>query len=116
MASAKAAWLLPLTSELAALPLVGGKGENLARLARAGFPVPGGYILTTQAYRAFVALNNLAAAIQNALPAGAPTPTACEEAASQIRARFCRGLLPDEWAAQIIAAYADLGRPPVAVR
>ena len=41
------------------LAAVGGKGYNLIKLARAGFPVPGGYILTTRAYREFIIANNL---------------------------------------------------------
>ena len=41
------------------LAAVGGKGYNLIKLARAGFPVPNGYILTTRAYREFVVANNL---------------------------------------------------------
>ncbi len=31
--------------------LVGGKAANLGRLIRAGFPVPDGFVVTTQAYR-----------------------------------------------------------------
>src|SRR5438067_13822952 len=45
----------PLTVNLAevdrgAVALVGGKGANLGDLARAGFPVPNGFVLTTRAY------------------------------------------------------------------
>ena len=45
--------ILPLASEGAILPLAGGKGANLARLAQAGLPVPDGFTITTQAYHAF---------------------------------------------------------------
>ncbi len=31
---------------------VGGKGINLGRLVQAGFPVPGGFVVTTESYRA----------------------------------------------------------------
>ena len=44
--------ILPLASESATLPLAGGKGANLARLAQAGLPVPAGFTITTQAYQA----------------------------------------------------------------
>lgn len=37
------------------LPLVGGKGANLGEMARAGFPVPPGFCLTTAAFRRFLA-------------------------------------------------------------
>src|SRR5205814_10562800 len=45
----------PLTVNLAevdrgAVALVGGKGANLGDMARAGFPVPNGFVLTTHAY------------------------------------------------------------------
>ena len=33
------------------LPRVGGKGLNLGKLTRAGFPVPNGFCVTTAAYR-----------------------------------------------------------------
>jgi phosphoenolpyruvate synthase/pyruvate phosphate dikinase len=33
-------------------PLIGGKAEGLAALLRAGFPVPDGFVITTDAYRA----------------------------------------------------------------
>ena len=37
-----------------ALEVVGGKGRSLAKLANAGFQVPGGFQITTAAYRRFV--------------------------------------------------------------
>ncbi len=37
------------------LPRVGGKGLNLGKLTRAGFPVPNGFCVTTDAYRLSVA-------------------------------------------------------------
>jgi pyruvate, water dikinase len=44
--------LIPLTSELASDPdLVGPKAANLARLALAGLPTPGGVCLSAEAYR-----------------------------------------------------------------
>jgi phosphoenolpyruvate synthase/pyruvate phosphate dikinase len=38
---------------------VGAKAANLGELARAGFPVPDGFALTTQAFDDFVTLNEL---------------------------------------------------------
>lgn len=37
------------------LPYVGGKGANLGELTKAGFPVPGGFCVTTHAYQEFIA-------------------------------------------------------------
>ncbi|MEV3984666.1 PEP/pyruvate-binding domain-containing protein [Nonomuraea sp. NPDC049758] len=47
--------VIPLDDEAADLGTAGGKGASLARLARAGLPVPGGFVVTTWAYRSFVA-------------------------------------------------------------
>ncbi|MDX8028825.1 PEP/pyruvate-binding domain-containing protein [Lentzea sp. BCCO 10_0856] len=43
--------ILPLDDPAADLATVGGKGASLARLTRAGLPVPAGFHLTTRAYR-----------------------------------------------------------------
>lgn len=37
------------------LPRVGGKGANLGEMARAGFPVPPGFCISTEAFRRFMA-------------------------------------------------------------
>ena len=46
--------VLSLDSPEATLEVAGGKGASLSRLARGGFPVPPGFLITTAAYRAFV--------------------------------------------------------------
>ncbi len=43
--------ILPLDDPRATLAAVGGKGASLARLVRAGLPVPAGFHLTTRAHR-----------------------------------------------------------------
>ena len=77
--------VLPLTDVGAGLPAVGGKGASLARLAGAGLPVPGGFCVTTEAYRRFVAEARLAADIRAAVAAVAGVridgPDAAEVAA-----------------------------------
>lgn len=112
-------WILPLASGAATLPLVGGKGANLARLARAGYPVPDGFLITTQAYQTFVEHNGLAEPILAALSAGVlETPDGCEAISQQIRARFSQGCLPAELRDALLDAYAALAdfSVPVAVR
>ena len=110
-------WILPLSSDRATLPLVGGKGANLARLAQAGLPVPDGFLITTQAYQAFVAANGLAERILDALPEGASdSPDQFENTSTTIRTLFGQGSIPTGLAEQILTAYAGLGRPAVAVR
>jgi phosphohistidine swiveling domain-containing protein len=60
-------WVLPLDSPGVPLEVAGGKGANLAWLAGQGFPVPPGFLLTTAAYRAYVAHNGLEEEIRRAL-------------------------------------------------
>ena len=110
--------ILPLASESATLPLAGGKGANLARLAQAGLPVPDGFTITTQAYQAFVAANGLTERIPAVLSTGS-----LDNAGRSVRmpphasATFSgKGSVPADLAAQILDAYAGLGRPAVAVR
>jgi phosphoenolpyruvate synthase/pyruvate phosphate dikinase len=68
-------YVLPLADERAALAVAGGKGASLARLVRAGLPVPPGFHVTTAAYRQFVAENGLHERILQALEAVAAITT-----------------------------------------
>jgi rifampicin phosphotransferase len=79
--------------------IAGGKGANLGELARAHFPVPDGFILTTEAYA-------LAARAARADP---QDPPAAAEALRTVA-------IPDAISAAARAAYAALGGGPVAVR
>ena len=110
-------FLLSLDSTDAILANAGGKGVNLAKLARAGFPVPAGFIVVTAAYREFVATNGLAEWL-GAAAGTAPLddPAALEALSQAIRARFAAGVMPAGLADAVTTAYAAMGRPPVAVR
>jgi pyruvate,water dikinase len=109
--------VLPLRSPAAVLETAGGKGANLSRLARAGFHVPDGFILPTEAYRLFVAANRLGGAIQSALEGlTAADAAALESASTLIRSAFSRGEIPDHLQAAIIDGYAKIKDGPVAVR
>jgi phosphohistidine swiveling domain-containing protein len=89
------------------LELAGGKGANLGDLMQADFPVPDGFIVSTEAYATAVEQASLAPVIIDGLAAGD---------SATIRAAFENVTIPKELAASIIAAYADLGDGPVAVR
>ncbi|MFI7227992.1 PEP/pyruvate-binding domain-containing protein [Nonomuraea angiospora] len=92
--------VLPLDDAAADLATAGGKGASLARLTRAGLPVPAGFHITTAAYRAFVS------AFRDELPH-----------AEDPRALFAAHDLPAGLAAEIRRAYEALGDDvPVAVR
>lgn len=64
-----------------ALAEVGGKGANLGEMARAGFPVPEGFCVTTAGYRAFAAPVN--EAVLAGLDGLDPTDLAAVRAAGQ---------------------------------
>ncbi len=109
--------VLPLEeADASMLPLVGGKAANLGELLRAGFPIPPGYCVTTQAY-ALVAGD---AGLQPTLDALAATPpgdpTLAEHAAA-VRERLLAAPVPDAITRVVTDAYAELGSgEPVAVR
>jgi phosphohistidine swiveling domain-containing protein len=110
-------FILPLDTPEATLAMVGGKGINLTRLARAGFSVPGGFLITTDAYRSFVAANQLESfVLTTAGSVMADDPTALEAASTAIRERFAAGRVPPDLETTLRGAYADLDAPAVAVR
>lgn len=80
---------------------LGGKGASLKRLWRLGLPVPPGFVITTDAYRAFLAANGL-----DTVPADP----------SSLSVRIAEMPVPDELRVAILAAYRQLGEGPVAVR
>lgn len=93
----------------------GGKGANLGELARAGFPVPPGFVLTTAAYQDFVNANGIAGRILElgALPAGASNDD-YDTAARQVRSLFSESIMPEEIAGELRAAYDRLSQQTTA--
>src|SRR5690242_8827672 len=110
-------YVLPL-SELKRedLALAGGKGANLGAMIAAGLPVPGGFCVTTNAYRCFLEDNRLQMRILSIVTAAQPDQMESLEAASAaIQALFEAGKLPQDIQAEIRAAAAGVAGP-VAVR
>ena len=108
---------LPLATPGLTLTRVGGKGLNLTKLAIAGFPVPPGFIVATEAYEAFLEHAGLAGWI--AAEVGVSDngdPAVLAALSEKIRRRFQANEAPGEITEQIVAAYELMGRPPVAVR
>ncbi|WP_461164270.1 PEP/pyruvate-binding domain-containing protein [Arthrobacter sp. R4-81] len=94
------------------LALAGGKGANLGELLRQGFPVPSGFVVTTDAYAALLEENGLGAKLDTLLAwledAGA--------SGAQIRDLFSQAKIPDAVRSEIVEAYTAMGDGPVAVR
>ena len=114
-------YTLPLSDTQADLETVGGKGMSLAKLAKAGLPVPGGFHITTDAYREFVTANDLQSDINDALQlVDVSQPSTLETASATISRLFADASIPDKIADAIKNAYLALGAsrpaPSVAVR
>ncbi|HSQ40444.1 MAG TPA: PEP/pyruvate-binding domain-containing protein, partial [Anaerolineales bacterium] len=113
-------YVLPLSDPQATLENVGGKGMSLAKMIGAGFPVPNGFHITTDAYRAFVDANNLQTKILSALKDSDLTlPASLETASATIGRFFAQASIPAEIATAITDAYLKIEAShlkPVAVR
>ncbi|MBN1429178.1 MAG: pyruvate, phosphate dikinase [Anaerolineae bacterium] len=102
-------YVMSLADPKATLETVGGKGASLARLATAGLPVPGGFHVTTGAYRQFVEANALQPRILAALePVDASQPATLETASEAICQLFMQADVPTPIADAITRAYGDL--------
>jgi rifampicin phosphotransferase len=104
----------------AGIAVVGGKGINLCELAHAGFNVPPGFVVTTEAYRRFVAAAGIAPQIEAiCADLDMDDPEAFDRASEAIRALFLACPVPDVLAATVRSAYRRLreaGGESVAVR
>ena len=86
------------------------------RLAVSGFPVPPGFLITTETYRRFVADNDVQAVIDDALHGvDASDPASLEWVAATIQDAFARATVAQAIAAAVQQAYAALGKPEPAV-
>jgi pyruvate,water dikinase len=81
----------------------GGKGASLAWLGRRGFKVPPGFIITSVAFRDFLANCGIETLAQ--------TEDWTQDASEQIRDRILAACVPDRLARSIVKAYRQLGAP-----
>jgi phosphohistidine swiveling domain-containing protein len=112
----------PLVVPLDAMPdggrdLLGGKGSSLARMVSAGVRVPGGFVVTTTTYDAFLKETGALAEIESLL-AGADFQelSNLELRCKSIREVVLTAPVPEAAIQEIVAAYAAMGEPFVAVR
>jgi pyruvate,water dikinase len=109
--------ILPLGSQDAHVYNTGGKGASLAKLALAGFPVPDGFLITTDAYQAYLQANQLGDKLKKQLDETRhDDPSKLDSASQRIRAWFSDGVIPPALRADILKAYISIGAGPVAVR
>jgi len=126
--SARVRFVVPLQQlSLADVPRVGGKNASLGEMIRflggAGIRVPGGFALTSDAFREHLASNGLEAELYPALDALRVSDVgALARVAGEARRRIAEAPLPRLVAEEAAAAYAELsalcgaGPADVAVR
>jgi len=106
-------FLIPLSDPAAAdAERAGPKAANLAALAQAGLPTPGGCCLTAAAYRRQMAHLRLTDVVRDYADADPPLQ---RRLAVEIRLKLYQGALAPELSAEILAAWRDQPKP-LAVR
>lgn len=104
------------------IALVGGKGANLGEMTKAGFPVPGGFIVTAGAYKDFLDATHLQDKLSDILnKLDVNDSEDLDNAARRAQQAITRASFPKEIAQEIIRAYFQLDKgilkhPLVAVR
>lgn len=89
--------------------LVGGKGANLGEITRAGFNVPNGYIVTSNAYYDFIRENNLSVKIKHLLSTASLNDSkSLEQISSHIKNIIRKGTISEELIKEIISSYNKL--------
>lgn len=101
--------------------VVGGKGWNLGRLDRYGFRLPFGGVLTAEAYRRFVELNNLhtkLTEIADTMTINTIAEKETGEKLARLREVILQGRIPEQIRTELEAGLLTLGilDEPVAVR
>ena len=93
------------------VPTAGGKGANLGEMARAGFPVPPGFVVTVDAYRRFYQTSGIADEVAARLSRlNADDPVQLRDASEALQASVRRARVPDDVRQAIVQAYEALSR------
>ena len=88
---------------------VGGKGANLGEMTRAGFPVPPGFVVTAQAYFAFLEENKLKDSIKKTLDLVNPhDATSYQRVSEAVQKIILSAPISDPVAKEIFHAYEAL--------
>ncbi|MCR5109196.1 MAG: phosphoenolpyruvate synthase [Lachnospiraceae bacterium] len=96
---------------------VGGKGANLGEMTAAGFLIPGGFVVTSDAYKKFIEDNGLKEYIKESPEASGNDEQRLWAVAGALRKRIINAKLPDEVRDAIRDGYKGLGEPErVAIR
>jgi pyruvate, water dikinase len=97
--------------------MVGGKGANLGEMTNAGIPVPPGFIVTAQAYFAFIEKAKLHDRIKTLLdPVNVQDSKQLQSVALKVQKLISDAQMPAELAVKIKEGYVKMGKGLVAVR
>ncbi len=89
--------------------LVGGEGAKLGEMVQAGFPLPKGFIVNSNAYFAFFRENKLADKIHDLLStANFVRPDSIMQVSAHIKKLIMHGSMPEELVKDIFFAYRKL--------
>lgn len=95
----------------------GGKGANLGEMTAAGITVPSGFVVTADAYKAFIKENHLEEMFHKELTEAGNDEAKLLDAAKKFRHAISEGKLPEEAEKAVREKYAQLGEQArVAVR
>ena len=95
----------------------GGKGANLGEMTAAGIAVPCGFVVTADAYKAFIKENHLEEMFRRELTEAGKDEAKLLDAAKKFRHAISKGKLPEEVEKTVREKYAQLGEQArVAVR
>jgi len=97
------------------VPLIGGKGANLAELINAGFPVPEPFFITAEAYDEFLKSNDLKGDIADIISKiDYDNVNSLNSASENIKKMIIEAEMPDKVKNQTLDFYRKLyGGPPV---
>lgn len=111
-------WIIDLDDlDLHDVDTVGGKGANLGEMIAAGFPVPGGFVVTARAYLDAMEAAGLRDGLTAAVVAADVTdPAALSALSDELRRRIRSAGMPTELRGELSKAYLRLDGAAVAVR
>jgi len=91
------------------IPRVGGKGANLGEMTKASFPIPFGFIVTSEAYFHFLKKQGIKDEIEAILKQlDANDPNNLHQTSKKIKALILHTPMPEEIAGQIRSSYEQI--------
>jgi len=99
------------------IPIVGGKGANLGEMTNAGIPVPNGFIVTADAYFAFLEETGITGDIRAILEPLDPNDSRqLQDISARVKQVIMNAGMPDDLANDIKESYLKMNNGNVAVR